>query len=280
MGLRVCVLILWAISPAVAAPPGARQDGPSFDCARATSRVNRMICANADLSGLDRSLDETFRAVAGQPTVDADRLRADEAQWLHRTLQTCGDARCVKAAFEARIEALRRVSLRASSPAASDETEPFPAPAGVLAASRTLIGRSCEGIDNLTALDASGPRPLGDVAAAAREAPVVFPGATVFVLSVKGRRLAVLFSRPQEAGGRCRITDAVVLPERGSNLMACAVDPAQTGGARSVGVGVRGAGGRLAYWEIAATDPRFHRQPLEVMGWTTSVRCRQPETGE
>ncbi len=283
-GVAAVILLALATShasSAAAAPsPGARPEGPSFACAHVTSRVNRLICASPELSSLDRDLAETFRAVVNQPTVDAAQLRADEAHWVRRVLQSCVDGPCIRLAFDARISTLRRISLAAASPAARDEMQPFPAPPAVVAASRALIGRSCDGMDNLAALDRSGAHPLGDFVAAPGQTPVILPSATVFVLRSGGVSEAVLFSRPEAAGGRCTITDVAVLPDHGSLLMSCSVDPSKSGGIGSTGVGVRLSDRRLVYWEISAADGRLRRQPLEVLGWTKSVRCQQPEAGE
>src|ERR1700759_1227476 len=49
--------------------------GPSFDCARVTGRVTRMICASPDLSARDRTLAEHYRALLGQPGTDAADLQ-------------------------------------------------------------------------------------------------------------------------------------------------------------------------------------------------------------
>ena len=277
-GVAAAVLMVLA-SPAAAAP-GAHVDGPSVACARVTSHVNPIICASADLSALDRALHNTFQTVVHQPTVNAAKLRADEANWVRRVLRTCADSACIKAAYEGRMDALRQVSQVAASPSASGETQSFPASTAVVAASQALIGASCDGIDNLAALDRTGRHPLGDFVSIPGQAPVLLRHAIVFVLGSGRGSEAFLFTRTGSSAGRCTITDFAVLPDHGSGLMSCSVDPSLTGGVGSSGVGVRLPKGGLAYWEVSETDGRLHRLPLEVLGWTKSVRCRQPEAGE
>jgi len=54
---------------------------PSFDCREAASPAERMVCANAGLSGADRRLAHAYdRAIAAG--VPPDELRAEQDDWL------------------------------------------------------------------------------------------------------------------------------------------------------------------------------------------------------
>ena len=65
----------------LAPPPMARAARPSFDCGRAGSRAERMICDDAVLARLDRRLDRAFdRAVASG--IPYRELRAEQDDWL------------------------------------------------------------------------------------------------------------------------------------------------------------------------------------------------------
>lgn len=91
-----CAAMLLAACTAAAAA--------SFDCTRATGRVERLVCADAGLSALD---DELADAHAMQPQGGkaAARLRATQRAWL-RTRDACADAACVRGSIERRIAEL------------------------------------------------------------------------------------------------------------------------------------------------------------------------------
>lgn len=70
-------LLLWAAGLLVAA--GA--EAASFDCNRATTAVEKMICAQSDLSKADEALARTF-ASALATTLRPATLRLDQIGWL------------------------------------------------------------------------------------------------------------------------------------------------------------------------------------------------------
>lgn len=76
----------------------------SFDCTRATGRVERLICSNAELSALDDELADAH-AMQPQDGVAAAQLRAAQRAWL-RTRDACADAACVRGSVERRIAEL------------------------------------------------------------------------------------------------------------------------------------------------------------------------------
>jgi len=85
--------------------------------------------------------------------------------------------------------------------------------------------------------------------------------------------------------GSCRMVDVVALPPRAQAgpLLQCVV-PSIDGSATplSTGIGLRPRGQKavLAYWEVDLADGVLRRQPLGVLGWSETIRCRQPEFGE
>lgn len=96
-------LVLFAI-----ASPAA-----TYDCGRATGRVERLVCATPELSTLDDELGEVH---AEQPREGEDGARARDAQraWL-RARDGCADVACVRASYELRIEELACDPARASA---------------------------------------------------------------------------------------------------------------------------------------------------------------------
>lgn len=74
--MRVALSLILSLSclPAIA------QEGPSFDCSKATSSAEELICADADLARLDRIVAERFSAalsVAGGLDAGAEKAVAD-----------------------------------------------------------------------------------------------------------------------------------------------------------------------------------------------------------
>lgn len=79
------LLACLALSPVA----GLAQDGPAFDCAKAESSAEKLICDDPDLAALDRRLADRFAAavtvaegldVGAEETTDA--LRAMQRGWI------------------------------------------------------------------------------------------------------------------------------------------------------------------------------------------------------
>jgi uncharacterized protein YecT (DUF1311 family) len=249
----------------------AADTGPSFSCAHVTSQVNKLICGSSALSALDRDLALVFGNMQGQP-IDQQQLKADQKAWLAALLRDCQDEACIKGRYETRIAALREQSLRAASPAAYEETRPFPTPAPLLAQARALVGTACSYQPGV-----AGPVIPG-FPKAARFQPVILAGGTTVVREKDGARFAFLVFSPPGANG-CQIRDVVALPASavGDRFLQCsATDPAVTG------FGVRNAQthGLDGFWSVDANTHKIERVAMSVLGIEKSVKCRQPETGE
>ncbi len=79
----------------------------SFDCAKATSKVEKMICADAELSRLDGEM-QTIHQQASQFIADPVGFRAEQRQWL-KSRDTCKDTGCLAKAYRSRIVTLQTV---------------------------------------------------------------------------------------------------------------------------------------------------------------------------
>ena len=85
----------------------------SFDCSQASTSVERLICASADLSRLDDVLAEAYKDARGRSSNAARRGR-EQRQWLVRR-DACGeDVACIRTAYEARLKALRTEDRRSA----------------------------------------------------------------------------------------------------------------------------------------------------------------------
>jgi uncharacterized protein len=106
-----------ALLSLVAAHPALAQ---SFDCAKATTAVERLVCADRRLGALDGELGaEVKRSLAADPAHRAEKL-GEARKWLGERDRLCalpagelrGEARakalaCLAAAYEARLAALK-----------------------------------------------------------------------------------------------------------------------------------------------------------------------------
>ncbi len=78
----------------------------SFDCKKAQSRIERMICADTQLSELDEHLGRYYNAgKAAVPGAEAC-LQADQAQWLKSIREPCQDRACLERAYLSRLAEL------------------------------------------------------------------------------------------------------------------------------------------------------------------------------
>jgi len=76
----------------------------SFDCSKAQTKVEKLICGDAELSKLDEELNAAYTA-ALQDEKQADFTRQTQKQWM-KERNVCADAGCVKSTYEARLHAL------------------------------------------------------------------------------------------------------------------------------------------------------------------------------
>lgn len=81
----------------------------SFDCASATSKTEKAICADADLSALDDKLAERWRSTLAKVS-DPKALKTDQRQWL-KNRNVCGDsAACVRRQYLMRLAELEHAT--------------------------------------------------------------------------------------------------------------------------------------------------------------------------
>ena len=83
-----------ALAAAIASMPAAAQDEamqPSFDCALATEPVETLICGDAGLADLDRTLADSYHAALAARAVEAQAALQDEQRaWAANRSVSCG----------------------------------------------------------------------------------------------------------------------------------------------------------------------------------------------
>ncbi len=84
--------------------------GASFDCGKARSSMEKLICSDEKLSKLDEELDAAYKhalAISGSKSV----IKQWQRDWLRSYDVTgCKDAQCLSGAFASRIELIRNVA--------------------------------------------------------------------------------------------------------------------------------------------------------------------------
>ncbi len=78
----------------------------SFDCAKAQTRVERLICADPQLSRLDEEMAASYK-VALQDQANAEAIKQAQRHWV-RERNACSDADCVKTIYKRRLQAIQK----------------------------------------------------------------------------------------------------------------------------------------------------------------------------
>jgi len=110
-----CLLVaVFLLTVFVASPPEASA-APSFDCARAASEVETLICADAELSDLDRQLADRYGAAVNGSGKMREGVIALQRSWLSRRATECteeaGKTECLRALYRLRLDGLTTGAL-------------------------------------------------------------------------------------------------------------------------------------------------------------------------
>ncbi len=84
---------------ALALVPPAR--AASFDCEKAQTQVEQLICADSELSMMDEDLATRYKAVMSAQS-QADALHQAQKEWI-KVRNTCPDLRCLKDSYVQRL---------------------------------------------------------------------------------------------------------------------------------------------------------------------------------
>jgi uncharacterized protein len=100
MPVRFVLVVLLAMGASPAALP------QSFDCQKAQTRTEKMICADRAIGELDGHLGRYYAAARSAVSGAAACLQTDQAQWLRSVRDVCTDAACLKSAYLNRLAEL------------------------------------------------------------------------------------------------------------------------------------------------------------------------------
>lgn len=96
--------------PTPAAPatqPAQATITASFDCAKASSKIEKLVCSTPQSADADRRLASAYRTAAAKAT-DLAALKQQQRDWL-KERNACGDTACLLKTTEARIQALSAI---------------------------------------------------------------------------------------------------------------------------------------------------------------------------
>ena len=82
-------------------------EAASFDCSKVTTKVEKLICGDSELSKLDENLKSIYQQYASQASarLSIESIRLDEAEWV-RQRNRCPDTSCIRDEYEMRIAQL------------------------------------------------------------------------------------------------------------------------------------------------------------------------------
>ncbi|KWR74669.1 ATP-dependent Clp protease proteolytic subunit [Cupriavidus sp. IDO] len=80
----------------------------SLDCSKLISVQAQLICGDAELSRVDKTLTEIYYKKL-KASADKTRLRADQRAWLRNSRNVCGDKACLLRSYHLRIDELERM---------------------------------------------------------------------------------------------------------------------------------------------------------------------------
>jgi uncharacterized protein len=85
---------------------GAKAAG--FDCDKAASRIEQLICANPDLNSLDSQLEGAYLGALDRSN-HPEQVKERQLAWL-KERDACADAKCMSAAYSRQIQLLSSLS--------------------------------------------------------------------------------------------------------------------------------------------------------------------------
>jgi len=107
--MRTIVLAVVGACALLSVPAHAAQ--PSFDCSKASHEAEQLICKDAELAALDRSLADLYSVVLKHtPASEQKRLKAEQSGWVkgRNDCWKSSDQRgCIKSEYELRIRELK-----------------------------------------------------------------------------------------------------------------------------------------------------------------------------
>lgn len=83
----------------------------SFNCSKAYTKVEKMICSNSKVSELDSHLAKIYKLNLSKISTKYDKqvYRAEQFSWLKKVRDVCNDTSCLFRVYSERIAALTNI---------------------------------------------------------------------------------------------------------------------------------------------------------------------------
>lgn len=100
-------LLLASLVFTIVSVAGTAQAAPSFDCSKAGTGVENMICDHPKIAQLDSDLADAYKtALRDSPWASANRrIRAEQKEWITQR-NRCDTPRCLRQTYHQRISVL------------------------------------------------------------------------------------------------------------------------------------------------------------------------------
>lgn len=86
----------------------------SFDCQKASTRIENLICTDTELSILDEELSNAYREALAKG-INKTSVQQWQKNWLFFTRDACADIACLKTVYASQVSQLREYSQIAST---------------------------------------------------------------------------------------------------------------------------------------------------------------------
>jgi len=82
-------------------------EAASFDCKKASTAAEKLICADSDLSSLDEKLQRSYQtALEAVDSFSRPKLITEQRNWITHVRNICAESSCLSKAYTARIDVL------------------------------------------------------------------------------------------------------------------------------------------------------------------------------
>ena len=78
---------------------------PSYDCEKASTGVERLICGDRELSSLDVQMSQLYLR-AKEDSLNPSEIKDTQIDWIKFSLRACSDTECLTNAYQKRISEL------------------------------------------------------------------------------------------------------------------------------------------------------------------------------
>jgi len=120
---------------------GINAQAASFDCAKASTKVEHLICDAPEISKLDDELSVAYKA-ALKDQVQAEAIKQEQMKWLKKR-NDCSDVVCVKQAYEARLKSLNATHTSSDEGSAAGHEEVSPDKTGFFRLEKSTNDKVC-----------------------------------------------------------------------------------------------------------------------------------------